>query len=54
MRLHISRSERLGMSYEAFDLVRLVDKLPLKICAIAAWGEPRTLAYSALIRVGGH
>lgn len=25
--------------YEAFELCRLVEKLPLKICAIATWGE---------------
>ena len=31
--------------YEAFELCRLVEKLPLKICAIATWGEcPRELA----------
>jgi len=26
--------------YDAFELIRLVEKLPLKICAIATWGEP--------------
>ena len=26
--------------YEAFELQRVVDKLPLKICALATWGEP--------------
>ena len=25
--------------YEAFELQRLVEKLPLKICALATWGE---------------
>ena len=24
---------------EAFDVIKLVEKLPLKICAIATWGE---------------
>ena len=34
--------------YEAFELFRLVEKLPLKICAIATWGEYRATAQSAL------
>ena len=25
--------------FEAFELCKLVEKLPLKICAIATWGE---------------
>ena len=25
--------------YEAFELQRLVERLPLKICALATWGE---------------
>ena len=28
-----------GDMNEAFELCRLVEKLPLKICAIATWGE---------------
>ena len=33
--------ERYGadMPHDAFDLIRLVEKLPLKICALATWGE---------------
>ena len=29
----------LEKMHDAFELVRLVEKLPLKICAIATWGE---------------
>ena len=25
--------------HEAFELIRLVDKLPLKICTLATWGK---------------
>ena len=30
-----------SVMYEAFELCRLVEKLPLRICAIATWGELR-------------
>ena len=41
--------------YEAFELIRLVEKLPLKICAIATWGEPFCRATGNLISwPGGH
>ena len=28
--------------HEAFELIRLVDKLPLKICALATWGKRKS------------
>ena len=27
------------MTFDAFEVIRLVEKLPLKICSLATWGE---------------
>ena len=32
-----------GGMYEAFELQKLVEKLPLKICALATWGERNSI-----------
>ena len=34
--------------YDAFEAVRLVEKLPLKICALATWGELRARSVFAV------
>ena len=33
--------------YDAFELQKLVEKLPLKICALATWGKRVSSAPSA-------
>ena len=30
---------RPAVMFEAFELFKLVEKLPLRICALATWGE---------------
>ena len=41
-RLHINLSDLsdCAIMYEAFELIRIVEKLPLKITSLATWGEP--------------
>ena len=39
-----SESAEGMQAYEAFELFKLIDKLPLKICALATWGECITIA----------
>ena len=38
----------VGVMYEAFELQKLVEKLPLKICALATWGESHELVIELL------